>query len=207
VVVTKTHPIDAVRAVLEAGIRDLGENYVEEATEKIDAIGHVDLLSWHMIGHIQSRKANMVAYNFSMVHSVDSLKLAIRLNRFALENNKRIKILLECNMSGEESKFGFPAFEKTLWPAFISESSQIANLENLNICGLMTMPPLFEIPEKNRPYFEKLRSLRDVLSEKLPSTNWKELSMGTSTDYLVAVEEGATLVRIGTAILGSRSYK
>ena len=207
VVVTKTHPLETVRDVLEAGIRDLGENYAEEANEKISAIGDVDKLTWHMIGHIQSRKAKLVANNFSMVHSVDSLKLAIRLNRFALENNKKINILLECNMSGEESKFGFPAFEKILWPVFFSESNQIAELGNLNICGLMTMPPLFEIPEKNRLYFERLRNLRDVLSEKVPNTNWKELSMGTSTDYIVAIEEGATLVRIGTAILGSRSYK
>jgi len=207
VVVTKTHPLEIIRAALEAGIRDLGENYAEEAVEKIQAIGAVDGLCWHMIGHVQSRKADLVAQNFDFMHSLDSLKLANRLDRFAAEAGRVLPVLLECNVGGEESKFGYPAFERAQWDVLRAEAQQIAGLPHLQIRGLMTMPPLYEDAEKTRPFFQKLRGLRDYLSAQIPQVKWDELSMGTSADYLAAVEEGATLVRVGTAILGARPPK
>jgi PLP dependent protein len=207
VVVTKTHPLETVRAALEAGIRDLGENYAEEAVEKIQAVGALEGLCWHMIGHVQSRKADLVAQNFNFMHSLDSLKLASRLERFAAEAGRILPVLLECNVGGEESKFGYPAFEQAHWEALRAEAQQIAQLPHLEICGLMTMPPLYEDGEKTRPFFQKLRVLRDYLSKQVPQAKWDELSMGTSADFTAAVEEGATLVRVGTAILGTRPPK
>jgi pyridoxal phosphate enzyme (YggS family) len=207
VVVTKTHPLEMIQAVLEAGIRDLGENYAEEAVEKIQAVGSVDGLCWHMIGHVQSRKADLVAQNFNFMHSLDSLKLANRLERFAAEAGRTLPVLLECNVGGEESKYGYPAFEQMQWQALAAEAQQIAQLPHLQIRGLMTMPPLYDDAEKTRPFFKKLRELRDYLSKQVPHAKWDELSMGTSADFTAAVEEGATLVRVGTAILGARPPK
>ena len=204
VVVTKTHPLETVRAALEAGIRDLGENYAEEAVEKIQAVGAMDGLCWHMIGHVQSRKADLVAQNFNFMHSLDSLKLANRLERFAAEAGRTLPVLLECNVGGEESKFGYPAFEPAQWAALCAEARQIVQLPHLEIRGLMTMPPLYDDAEKTRPFFQKLRGLRDYLLKQVPQGKWEELSMGTSADFAAAVEEGATLVRVGTAILGAR---
>lgn len=207
VVVTKTHPLETVCAALEAGIRDLGENYAEEAVEKIHAVEAVENLRWHMIGHVQSRKADLVARNFNLMHSLDSLKLANRLEHFAAEAGRILPVLLECNVGGEESKFGYPAFEQTQWVALCAEAQQIAQLPHLEISGLMTMPPLFDDAEKTRPFFRKLHKLRDYLSKQIPHGKWDELSMGTSSDFQSAVEEGATLVRVGTAILGARPPK
>lgn len=207
VVVTKTHSLETVRAALEAGVRDLGENYAEEAVEKIRAVGSINDLTWHMIGHVQSRKADLVAQNFNFVHSLDSLKLATRLDRFAGDAKRKIPVLLECNVGGEASKFGFPVFASEQWELLISDARQIAELPNLEIRGLMTMPPFDLDAEKARPYFCKLREFRDHIAGKIPNRTWNELSMGTSSDFAVAVEEGATLVRVGTAILGSRPPK
>jgi hypothetical protein len=204
VVVTKTHPLDTVLAAIEAGIRDLGENYVEEAVAKITSSDLIGNVNWHMIGHVQSRKADLVARHFDFVHSVDSLKLASRLERFASENDRKLPILLECNVGGEESKFGFPAFNRADWPAIKKVAEEIGRLPHLEIHGLMTMPPLYFDSEQSRPFFKGLRELRDFLVNQVPQANWSELSMGTSVDFSAAIQEGATLVRIGTAILGSR---
>jgi pyridoxal phosphate enzyme (YggS family) len=204
VVVTKTHPLETIMAALEAGIRELGENYAEEAVDKINAIGPVKDLTWHMIGHIQSRKADLVAQKFDYVHSIDSLKLAVRLERFAAEAGRKLPVLLECNVGGEESKFGYPAVDKTQWAALLADANQIASLPHLEIRGLMTMPPLYDDAERTRPFFQRLRQLRDYLAEQNPQICWNELSMGTSTDFAAAIQEGATLVRVGTAIMGSR---
>jgi len=206
-VVTKLHPIETINAAIEAGIREFGENYVEEAVEKIVQIGSGKDLIWHMIGHIQSRKAEQVTCHFDLVHSLDSIKLAIRLDRFAGDYKHVLPVLLECNVSGEESKFGFPVFEKSQLENFITDARKIASLPHLEIHGLMTMPPLYEDAEKTRPYFRKLRELRDILRLEIPENNWFELSMGTSADFPAAVEEGSTMVRVGTAILGSRTPK
>ena len=207
VVVTKTHPLESVLAALEAGVRDLGENYAEEAAAKISAIGAIHDLAWHMIGHVQSRKAELVVQNFDFVHSIDSFKLASRLDRFASEVGRTLPVLLECNVSGEESKFGFPVYEKPLINSFLTEAEKIAQLSHLDIRGLMTMPPLYDDPEKTRPYFQRLSELRSVCIKQIPKTCWQELSMGTSADFPAAVEEGATIIRVGTAIMGPRPLK
>lgn len=207
VVVTKTHLLETVRAALEAGIRDFGENYAEEAVEKIQAIGAVNGLRWHMIGHVQSRKADLVALNFDLMHSLDSLKLANRLERFAAEAGRVLPVLLECNVGGEQSKSGYPAFEESQWDVLCAEAQQIAQLPHLEIRGLMTMPPLYDDGEQTRPFFRRLVELRATLAKRLPHGQWDELSMGTSADFTAAVEEGATLVRVGTAILGARPPK
>lgn len=207
VVVTKTHPLETVRAAVEAGIRDFGENYAEEAVEKIRALGAFEGLHWHMIGHVQSRKADLVAGHFQWMHSLDSLKLANRLERFAAEAGRTLPVLLECNLGGEASKFGYAASAKTEIEALVQDIQQIARLPHLQIRGLMTMPPLYDDPELTRPFFVQLRELRDFLALKFPRLDWHELSMGTSADFVAAVEEGATLVRVGTAILGRRPPK
>jgi pyridoxal phosphate enzyme (YggS family) len=205
VVVTKTHPLESVRAALEVGVRDLGESYAEEGVAKIEAIGSVDGgVRWHMIGHVQSRKANLVASHFNMVHALDSLKLAARLDRFAGESGRRLPVLLEVNVSGEDSKFGYAASNEANWDALRPEFEQIAALPNLEICGLMTMPPFADQPEASRPFFRRMRALQAFLEKRLPQVVWRDLSMGTSLDFSVAVEEGASLVRVGTAILGAR---
>ena len=207
IVVTKTHPLENIQAVLKAGARDLGESYADEAVAKITAVGFVSGLRWHMIGHIQSRKASLVAAHFNMAHTIDSLKLATRLDRFAAETGIRLPILLEVNVSGEESKFGYAASRSAQWDALRPEFEQIATLANLEICGLMTMPPFADHPEASRPFFRQMRTLQAFLVKNLPQVSWRELSMGTSLDFSVAVEEGATLVRVGSAILGSRKAK
>lgn len=207
VVVTKTRPVETVRAAVEAGIHDLGENYAEEAVEKIRAVGEVEGLRWHMIGHVQSRKADLVAGHFDFMHSLDSLKLANRLERFAAEAGRTLPVLLECNVGGEASKFGYPASTSEDLETLCREIEQIALLPHLQIRGLMTMPPLYDDPEQTRPFFARLRELRNFLAGRFPALAWDELSMGTSADFVAAVEEGATIVRVGTAILGARPPK
>lgn len=204
VVVTKGHSLERIRAVVEAGARRLGENYVEEALDKIASLGSGFGVEWHMIGHIQSRKANPVCMYFDYVHSLDSVKLATRLDRFAGELGKRLPVLLECNVSGEQSKFGFPVWEESLWEAFLDQAAQIGALTHLDLRGLMTMAPYFEDPELARPYFQRLRRLREALVARAPGARCSELSMGMSGDFEVAIQEGATMVRIGQAILGAR---
>lgn len=202
VTVTKTHPPETVLAAMQAGLTLFGENYAEEAVAKMQALPAG--AEWHMIGHVQSRKAELVAANFSVLHSLDSLKLAGRLNRFAAEQGRVLPVLLEVNVGGEETKFGYPASTPAQVEALAGEVEQILQFSALKICGLMTMPPFFDDGEPARPYFKALRTLRDVLARRFPALTWDELSMGTSADYAVAVEEGATLVRVGTAILGPR---
>ncbi len=203
VVVTKGHPLDAVRQVVEAGARHLGENYLEEALPKIEAL-QGEHLTWHMIGHVQSRKARPVAEHFAWVHSVDRMKLARRLSAFAAESGRSLPVLLECNVSGEASKFGWAAWEARSWPALAESLAPLLELPALEVRGLMTMAPFVDDPEEVRPVFRRLRSLRDFLARKFPHLPWEHLSMGMSGDFEVAVEEGATFVRVGTAIMGPR---
>jgi pyridoxal phosphate enzyme (YggS family) len=207
VVVTKGHPVEIVNQAVEAGVKDIGENYVEESLPKMDALGQMSDLEWHMIGHIQSRKARKVCENFNWVQSMDSLHLANRLNRFAGDLGKQIPVLLECNVSGEESKFGLAAWNEIEWSELTNVVGPILELSNLNVLGLMTMPPFFSDPDQARPYFIRLRKLRDYFAAIFPDNNWSELSMGMSADYVVAIQEGATIVRIGTAILGPREQR
>ena len=204
IVVTKGHSLEAVQAVLEAGAFRLGENYVEEAVDKILAISGKDRVEWHMIGHVQSRKASPVCENFAWVHSLDSVKLARRLDRFAGELGRKLPALMECNVSGEQSKYGWFAWNEADWSGLLHEFEQIINLSNLDVRGLMTMAPFLDDPMAARPYFKKLRLLQEYLAVHLPQAKWDQLSMGMSADYVAAIQEGATMLRIGTAIMGPR---
>lgn len=204
VVVTKTHPVETLRATVEAGVTEIGENYAEEAVEKMQALGETPRVHWHMIGHVQSRKAGLVAKYFAWMHSLDSTKLAARLDRAAQEAGRVLPVLLECNVSGEASKFGLPAWDAGQWTDVLGVAEQVHALPGISLRGLMTMPPYTEVAEQSRPFFQRLRALRDFLQEQLPALCLDELSMGTSADFVCAVEEGATLLRIGTAIVGPR---
>lgn len=203
VAVSKTQPLEALIEAYQLGVRDFGENRVEEAAIKLPAFRSVvadPTVVFHFIGHVQSRKADDVARLFDRVHSVDSLKLAQRLNRLAAAHNMVLPILLEINVSGEASKYGFDAARlDELYAAL----DGLLPLASLRLDGLMTMAPLVEQPERARPVFSGLRELRDRLAARggLPLAH---LSMGMTDDFEVAIEEGATLVRVGRAIFGER---
>ena len=205
VVVSKSQPIGVIQAAIAAGVSVFGENYAKEALGKMAALKETEV-EWHMIGHVQSRKAGLIAGNFTMLHSLDGSKLAVRLDRICGELNRKLPVLLEFNVSGEESKFGLPAWQEERWSDLQPEIEQILALPHLRVDGLMTMPPFFDDPEKTRPYFQRLRRLQDFLARRYPKVGWRELSMGTSADFIAAVQEGATFVRVGQAILGPRTY-
>lgn len=202
-VVTKGQPLEKVQAVVKAGARDLGENYPEEALPKIQALARPEV-RWHMIGHLQRRKASIVVRHFHMMHSVDRLKIARRLERLLVQEGRVLPVLLEFNVGGEESKHGWPAWDPALWPQWMDEIAEILEMPHLDVQGVMTIPPWNPNPEASRPYFRRLRKLRDWLARRFPQGRWHHLSMGMSHDFEVAVQEGATWVRIGTAILGPR---
>ncbi len=206
VVVTKAQPVEVARAAIEAGAKILGENYPEEGVMKIQSLREFSAVEWHMIGHVQSRKAQSVAGNFNFVHSLDSLKLAKRLDRFAGEAGRVLPVLLEFNVGGEESKSGWEASDEARWMELAGDVAETLSLPNLRVRGLMSMPPLGETAEFSRPFFQKVKRLQGFLCGQFPQADLLELSMGTSTDYEVAVEEGATFVRVGTAIVGPRTY-
>ena len=197
VAVSKTKPVELVEIAYNLGVTDFGENRVQEALPKIAAF-HPDGLRWHLIGHLQSNKASKVVGPFDYVQSVDSLHIAQTLNRHAGEYGKRLRVLLQVNISGEESKEGMTATEAP------ELARQILALPHLEIQGLMTIAPLVQDPEEVRPVFRNLRLLRDQLRAELPDCSWQHLSMGMTDDYIVAIEEGATIVRIGRAIFGER---
>lgn len=197
VAVSKTKPIELVEVAYNLGVTDFGENRVQEALPKIEHF-HPPALRWHLIGHLQSNKAGKVVEPFALVHSVDSLHLAQVLNRHAQENGKRLPILLQVNVAGEASKEGMAPDETP------ELAGQIAALPALQIEGLMTIAPLASDPEEVRPVFRELRRLRDHLRAEVPASTWAHLSMGMTDDYRVAIEEGATIVRVGRAIFGAR---
>ena len=198
VAVSKTIAAETVREAIEAGVTILGENYVQEARDKFKALVQYPV-SWHFIGHLQSNKAKYAVRLFDLIHSVDSLKLARELNKQAAKLEKIQQILVQVNISGEDTKSGISADEA---PRLIEEISQ---LKNLAAKGLMTMPPYFYQPEKVQPFFAALRELRDqIKAQSLPGVSLDELSMGMTGDFEVAIKEGATLVRVGTAIFGER---
>ncbi|MFN8377343.1 MAG: YggS family pyridoxal phosphate-dependent enzyme [Anaerolineae bacterium] len=208
VAVSKMHPASTVLEAVEAGLHHFGENRVEEAADKIATVTAQtsEPLVWHMIGHIQSRKARDVAPLFAMVHSVDSVKLASKLAQ-ALPEGRNLAVLLECNVSGEESKGGFEASEWAHDPAVLADIAhslrEISALPGLTVRGLMTMAPIAEDMEDVRPVFRSLRLLRDALEQNCHSA-LPVLSMGMSDDFPVAIEEGATMVRVGRALFGER---
>ena len=199
VAVSKTIPANRVKEAIELGVTILGENYVQEARDKFNLLGTYPV-SWHFIGHLQSNKAKYAVRLFDLIHSVDSLKLARELDKQAAKVDKVQQILVQVNISGEDTKSGIPADEA---PGLIAE---IGQLKNIAVKGLMTMPPYFYQPEKVRPFFAALRELRDrIRAQSPPNVTLDELSMGMTGDFEVAIEEGATLVRIGTAIFGERT--
>jgi pyridoxal phosphate enzyme (YggS family) len=207
VAVTKLMPKEVILAGVEAGICCFGENYPEQAAEKIASMDMDEEIEWHMIGHIQSRKADTVCKFFDMVHSLDRMKIARYLDRYANEQNRIMPVLLEVNLSGEESKYGWDASSESSWRNLLGDFQKILGYKNIQVRGLMTMPPFYEDPEKTRPIYRELRRLKKFLQERIPEANWDELSIGTSFDFPVAVEEGATIVRIGTEIFGPRSMR
>jgi pyridoxal phosphate enzyme (YggS family) len=197
VAVSKTHPTEAVRAAFAAGVRDFGENRVQEAEPKIAGTSDLAGVRWHLVGHLQSNKVRRAAALFGLVQSIDSVELAERLARAGEESGREVRGLVEVDLAGEATKYGLP--EAELLPAL----QALRGRAGLRLEGLMLLPPLLEDPEALRPFFRRLRALRDrALGEGFIAAG--ELSMGMSHDFEVAVEEGATLVRVGTAIFGER---
>lgn len=202
--VSKTVEPARIRAAIAAGVRVLGENRVQEAQAKLTelrALSDAQQVQWHLIGHLQTNKARRAVELFDAIHSVDSLKLAEKLAQAAGELGKRLPVFLEVNLGGEESKAGVTA------NAVLPLCEAVSKLANLELVGLMTVPPFLEEPEAVRPYFRQLRQLRDAaVRAGAAKTQLRELSMGMSHDFAVAIEEGATIVRVGTALFGARPY-
>jgi pyridoxal phosphate enzyme (YggS family) len=198
VAVSKTMDAERVARAIDAGADILGENYIQEARDKFNALYDRPVV-WHFIGHLQSNKAKYAVRMFDLIHSVDSFKLAGALDKEARKNGKMQDILVQVNISREETKSGIGETEA------LELVTRIAGLENIRVKGLMTMPPFFDAPEQARPYFHQLALLRDrMVAANIPGVNMDELSMGMTGDFEVAIAEGATLVRIGTAIFGAR---
>lgn len=193
----KAQSIDVIHAAVAAGVTLIGENYVQEAKEKMARISQS--VEWHMIGHLQRNKAKAAVELFDVIESLDNLALARELDREGRKQGKTVRVFIEVNLGGEESKSGIA---KNQVASLLEEA---AKLSHLLVEGLMTVPPFHENLEEVRPYFRELRELREKLDEShLPNIDLKELSMGMTHDYAVAVEEGATIVRIGTALFGPR---
>ncbi len=195
VAVSKSQPIEKIIEAADLGLRIFGENRVQEAKSKIEKIKDFDI-EWHLIGHLQTNKVKEAVKLFTVIHSLDSDRLALAINKEAEKINKTQRVLIQVKLSEEETKYGVKEEE-------VEKLCELClNLKNLQVEGLMTIPPYFENPEDVRPFFRKLREIRDSLSKINPSI--RELSMGMSHDFEVAIEEGATMVRIGTAIFGER---
>jgi pyridoxal phosphate enzyme (YggS family) len=200
IAVSKTHPANIVRTAMAAGATDFGENRVQEADSKIAELGAADV-RWHLIGHLQANKARRAAQIFHTIHSIDDIELAKRLDRICGEIDRPpLEVLIQVDLAGEETKSGAPVAEV---PRI---AGAIGSCNNLKLVGLMVLPPFFEDPERTRPYFRRLRDLRDQLADQqLFVSGAGELSMGMSHDFETAIEEGATMVRVGTAIFGERT--
>lgn len=199
IAVSKTKPVEMLQEVYNCGCRDFGENKVQEIMDKYDQLPSD--IRWHMIGHLQTNKVKYIVDKVYMIHSVDSIKLAKEISKEALKKNVTVKVLLEVNVANEETKFGL------LTEEVLDFYKQVIDLPGLKVCGLMTIAPYVENPEENRQYFVSLKQLMvDMTQEKTDNISVKELSMGMSGDYKVAIEEGATFVRVGTSIFGQRNY-
>jgi pyridoxal phosphate enzyme (YggS family) len=197
--ISKTFPNESIYRAAAAGVRKFGENRVQEAESKISHFRDVLKLEWHLVGHLQTNKARRAAELFDVIHSLDSVKLAAKLNQACLEIGKTLSVLLQVDLGSEETKFGA---DQAQIPEILEA---MAELKGIRLDGLMTIPPFFEDPEKTRPYFAKLRRWCEKLESEQPGClGARQLSMGMSHDFEVAIQEGATIVRIGTAIFGSR---
>ena len=200
IAVSKTKPIEMLQEIYDEGIRDFGENKVQELTEKYEVMPKD--MKWHMIGHLQRNKVKYIVDKVTLIHSVDSLRLAETISREAEKKGVTVPILIEVNIAGEETKFGLSSKEEV-----ISLTEQIAALPNLSVKGLMTVAPPVKDPEENRPFFREIRQLSvDITNKNIDNVSMEILSMGMTNDYTVAIEEGATMVRVGTGIFGARDY-
>ena len=199
IAVSKTKSAEMIKEIYDLGIRDFGENYVQELTEKVPLLPSD--IRWHMIGHLQTNKIKYIIDKVYMIHSVDSVHLAQAIGKEAVKRNMTVKVLLEVNVGMEDTKFGFTSDN------LIENYKEIMKVEGIEVCGLMTSAPYVENPEENRRYFIQLRSLMVDLKDKgLYNKSRYFLSMGMTCDYTTAVEEGASYVRVGTAIFGARNY-
>ncbi len=196
---SKTKPVPMLQEIYDENIRDFGENKVQELVEKYDELPQD--IKWHMIGHLQRNKVKYIVDKVCLIHSVDSYRLAEEINIQAKKKNITVPILVEVNIAEESSKFGVHAEDA------IALVEQIAQLENVRIKGLMTIAPFVENPEDNRQYFRNIRQLSvDIAAKNIDNVSMNVLSMGMTGDYMVAIEEGATMVRVGTGIFGERNY-
>jgi hypothetical protein len=194
--VTKRIPVERIRPAVDAGLLDIGENYVQEALGKQPALGPD--VRWHFIGHLQRNKVRDVVPRFHMVHSVDSVRLADEIDKQAAKCGRTMPVLIEVNLGGEESKFGVARGE-------VAElAAHVQGLPHVALRGLMTMPPFFEDPEEGRPFYRELRELARSIESDEPAVHLPDLSMGMTHDFEVAIAEGATFVRVGTGIFGPR---
>ncbi len=197
--VSKTKPVEALMEAYNAGVRDFGENYVQELCDKIELMPKD--IRWHMIGHLQRNKVKYIVDKVEMIHSVDSLRLAETISKEALKKGCEVKILIEVNVASEDTKFGVTCDNA------VEIVSSIAKLPGIKVCGLMTSAPYVTNAEENRKFFQKLKQLSvDIKGQNIDNVNMDVLSMGMTNDYTVAVEEGASIVRVGTAIFGERNY-
>jgi pyridoxal phosphate enzyme (YggS family) len=202
IAISKTHPASIITELIELGATDIGENRVQEAESKIAEVGR-DAARWHLVGHLQANKAKRAVNLFDVIHSLDSIDLARRLDRLCIaEGREKLPLLIQVDLGHEETKSGV---EETELEQLVEE---LGPLSRLQLIGLMTLPPFFENPEHSRPFFRRLRELRDALAMRGAFGDRKgELSMGMTNDFAVAIEEGATMVRIGTAIFGERTAR
>ena len=202
IAISKTHPASLVRAAIQLGASDIGENRVQEAEQKINEVGR-SAARWHLVGHLQANKARRAVQLFDVIHSLDSLDLARRLDRLCTEERKEeLSVLIQVDLGHEETKTGIDQSELT------ELVDGLAGLERIRLVGLMTLPPFFDDPEEARPFFRRLRELRDELATQRAFGDHKgELSMGMTHDFAVAIEEGATMIRVGTAIFGQRENR
>lgn len=199
IAVSKTKPVSMIQEVLQEGILDFGENKVQEITAKYDMLDKK--VNWHMIGHLQRNKVKYIVDKVALIHSVDSLRLAEQINTEAMKQNKIIDILIEVNIAKEDTKFG--VMEEDVLDLIL----EISKLSNVRIKGLMTIAPYTENPEENRSHFRNLKQLSvDIKSKNIDNVSMGVLSMGMTGDYEVAIEEGATMIRVGTGIFGEREY-
>lgn len=199
IAVSKTYPVAAIEEALTAGCHDFGENHVQELMQKIPMISQA--VNWHLIGHLQTNKVKYIIGKTALIHSVDSLKLAEEINKQSQKMDIITHILLEVNVAEEDSKYGFKIKEMT------EVTKEISKMSHIFVDGLMTVAPFVENPEMNRTIFRKLYELSvDIQKQKFDNISTQILSMGMSNDYKIAIEEGATMVRVGTAIFGNRDY-
>jgi len=201
IAVSKTFPVDAIREAAAAGQTCFGENRVQEAEPKIGQFGGGQRLEWHLVGHLQSNKARKACELFDVIHSLDSVRLAHRVSQCCLELNRNISLLLQVDLGNEATKSGANPAEV---PGIVEA---VSALGGIRLDGLMTLPPFFENPEETRPYFSRLRRLLEAVEAERPGClGRRQLSMGMSHDFEIAVQEGSTMVRIGTSIFGARTY-